>query len=50
MIEYGWGGMGIGMGLLWVVVVVALILLVKNFRGAYAGKSGAPEKSALDIL
>ena len=50
MNEYGWGGMGMGMVLFWVVVIVALILLVKNVRGVGAGKSGEPEKSAFDIL
>lgn len=45
-----WGGMGIGMLLFWIVVIVALILLIKNFRGVDAGKSGTKGKSALDIL
>jgi len=47
---WGWGGMGIGMLLIWILLMVVLVLLAKSIWNAGAGKSGSPEKSALDIL
>ena len=47
---WGWGGMGTGMLLFWILLIAALVLLAKNFWSDNAGKSGEKEKSALDIL
>ena len=36
----GWGGMGIGMGLIWIVVILAVGALVIMFANRPAGASG----------
>ena len=48
--DYGWGGMGLGMLLLWGLLIAGIVILVKCSWGSGAcGKRGR-EKSALDIL
>ncbi len=52
--DYGWGGMGLGMGfgalLFWGVLIVGIVMLVKCARGSGACGKREQEKSALDIL
>lgn len=48
MDHYGWGsGMGVGMLLLWGLIIVALVVVL---RGALGSGKQESEKSALDIL
>lgn len=49
---YGWGGMGIGMLLIWALIVVAVVALVRGFGAGRTGGSepGPRERTALDIL
>lgn len=49
--EYGYGwGMGIGMLLFWGLLIAAIVVLAKGFRGSAACEMREREKSALDIL
>jgi len=52
MNEYGWGGkgMGIGMLLFWGVLVAAIVVLTKNIWGTNTCESKERGLSALDIL
>lgn len=43
--DWGWGGMGAGMLLFWVLLGLAFALLVRYTMGG-----AKPDKSALDIL
>jgi len=47
---WGWGGMGIGMLLFWILLIGGIVLLARGFWCAGAGRSGSPEKTALDIV
>ena len=47
---WGWGGMGIGMLLFWGLLIAALVVLARCFRGSGSCEKGGREKSALDIL
>ena len=48
---YGGYGMGIGMLLFWGLIIVAIVVLVRGFRGSSKGDTPRfPEKTALDIL
>jgi putative membrane protein len=49
--DYGWGGMGIGMLLLWGILIAAIVLLIKYTWGAgtFAGRDRR-EKNALELL
>lgn len=44
--DYGWGGMGAGMLVFWVLLGLGFALLVRYTMGS----GGRQEKSALDIL
>lgn len=50
--EYGWGGMGMGVGMLifWGILIFVLVLVVRILMGAGVLPPGKREKSALDIL
>lgn len=49
---FGWGGMGIGMLLFWVLIIAAVVVLVRGIGGGRSGGSEprARELTALDIL
>lgn len=50
---WAWGGGMIGMGLIWIAVIVVLVLLVRSLwpeRRDGGGDGGDGKKSALDIL
>jgi putative membrane protein len=47
---HGWGGMGISMILIWVVLIAAIVLLVKYAAGSGSWAGRDREKSALDLL
>lgn len=52
MSDYGcdWSDMGLGMLLLWVLLIAAVVMLVKCSRGFGDCGRREPEKSALDLL
>lgn len=52
MSNYGWGGMGMGFGMLlfWGLLIVGIVMLVNCSRGSGTCGKREPEKSALDIL
>ncbi len=58
MHDYGWGGFGMGFGMLlfWGLVIAAVAVLIKFFTGSRTfglgekEKPGEKEKSPLDIL
>jgi len=48
---YGFGGMGIGMILFWVLIIAAIIVLVRGFGSRSGGNDFRPaSKTPLDIL
>ena len=50
MSGYGWGGMGFGMSLFWILLIVAIVMLLQNIPGSGTSSEQRQEKTALDIL
>lgn len=50
MNSYGWGAMGLGMSLFWILLIIGIILLVKTLLGSSSTSGRVQEKTALDIL
>lgn len=48
MSGYGWGGMGLGMLLFWVLLIVGIVMLVKSIR--WPMDKSEQNKTALDLL
>jgi len=50
--DYGWGGMGMGLGMLlfWGLLIAGIAMLVKYLGGSGACGKREREKSALDML
>lgn len=47
---YGWGGMGLGMLLFWVLLIVGIVMLVRSCRSSGTWSKDEREKTALDLL
>jgi putative membrane protein len=54
MNNYGWGGMGFGMGLgmllLWGLLIAGIVMLVRFISGSGSSGKNRQEKTALDLL